>query len=164
MYNSPAQVALLSRARKMMDAHGCAHVALGWMPTGKQKRALGCTVWKTTGQITIQLNPVLIPKQSRESQDNTILHEIAHALLPVSEGHSARWRAVHRYLGGDGERGTAVSEDAAREFKWNVLCTGCGAVCAQYSRRTQATINNIANSHHDKPGCKKFTLTWRQNY
>ena len=47
--------------------------------------------------ITIQLNYVL--RSSLQNIENTILHEIAHAFLPIGVGHRIEWQNKAKELG-----------------------------------------------------------------
>jgi predicted SprT family Zn-dependent metalloprotease len=58
---------------------------------------------------TIGLSAPLTAVHSEEDVRDTILHEIAHALLGPEHGHDAAWQARARAIGGSGER--CVSAD-----------------------------------------------------
>lgn len=52
------------------------------------------------GTKTITLSrPIFTLEENRENARNTLLHEIAHALVGAGEGHGPRWRAQARALG-----------------------------------------------------------------
>ncbi|MGB3186059.1 MAG: SprT-like domain-containing protein [Ornithinimicrobium sp.] len=57
---------------------------------------------------------------SAEQVRNTVLHEIAHALVGPQHGHDAVWRAKAVEIGSDGKRTDAVPEGA--EGSWEGRC------------------------------------------
>ena len=66
---------------------------------------------------------------------DTVLHEIAHALVGCNNGHNHVWRAACRQLGCD----PAPYGDAPMpQGKWKLVCLECGAVArANVHRRTR---------------------------
>lgn len=64
------------------------------------------------GKRQIGLSRPLTELHSEEEVRDTILHEIAHALVGPEHGHDRVWRAKARAIGSSGER--CVSLDAPR--------------------------------------------------
>lgn len=54
---------------------------------------------RTTGKHTMSLSRPLTAVRTEEQVRTTILHEIAHSIAGVREGHGAVWRAEMRRLG-----------------------------------------------------------------
>lgn len=70
---------------------------------------------------TISLSRSFVTLNSREIVHQTILHEIAHALLPPDVKHGARWLKLARSLGYTGSR-TVSSGDIEVDYLWIGRC------------------------------------------
>ncbi len=70
----------------------------------------------------ITLSVTYCQKATKEEIVNTILHEIAHAIVGPKHGHDAVWKATARDIGCNAERCHRVKHTAAR---WRGEC-GCG--------------------------------------
>lgn len=93
-------------ARQLMDHHGL-H---GWqLVFDRAKTRAGVC---RPAQREIGLSAVLTPLHSEAEVRETVLHEIAHALVGPHHGHDAAWRARARSIGATGAR--CVTADAAR--------------------------------------------------
>jgi len=78
------------------------------------RTSLGMARWRPAQDLAwIELNPALFSGNADADAliVNTLTHEIAHLIAGPGEGHSPRWRRIHRKLGGTGER-TATNEVA----------------------------------------------------
>lgn len=63
------------------------------------------------------------PLMSPEERRLVVIHEVAHALTPAGEGHSANWRALCLSLGGNGKRCTDLPEETTEAVaKWKGHC------------------------------------------
>lgn len=71
---------------------------------------------------TITLSKHLVLNTDVESIENTMLHEIAHALVGASHGHDAVWQQKAIDIGCDGKR---CHDMALVEPAWKVFCP-CG--------------------------------------
>lgn len=70
----------------------------------------------------------------------TILHEIAHALTPMEEGHGEQWKEICLKIGGDGEEYFEPSQEYyASIAKYELFCPNCGAISRRSHRRTKVT-------------------------
>jgi hypothetical protein len=65
---------------------------------------------------------------------NTILHEIAHALVGPSHGHDGVWRAPARLMGCNGSRCCDRSV-VAPSRKWVAECPSCKCEVRRHRRR-----------------------------
>jgi len=91
-----------SLARSLMDSHGLNHVPLEWH--GRARVFGTCTFnrvgcfgpWYVTA---ILLSKRLVAINSPEYVRDTILHEIAHALVGPDADHGPLWKAKARELG-----------------------------------------------------------------
>ena len=119
-------------ARALMDQHGLTRA--GWrLEWGNAKRNLGQAIEsrtdRRTGQCTpirvIRLSRVLMGMNSEEEVRDTILHEIAHALVGARHGHDAVWKAKCVEIGASPVR-CAGPNVAVPEAPWAVDCGVCG--------------------------------------
>lgn len=76
------------------------------------------------GKKKITLSSIISPGQSRARIVNTILHEIAHALVGHKAAHGPMWKAKALEIGCDGERCGEV-EAFKPEFRWYAVCDKC---------------------------------------
>ena len=73
----------------------------------------------------IELNPWDVVR-------DTLLHEIAHALVGPCHGHDAAWKAMCRRVGARPER--LSYEVAMPEGRWQATCPGCGRLHHRHRR------------------------------
>lgn len=109
---------------------------------------------------TLEFSAVLFKHVSDDEKIDTILHEIAHALVGPGFGHGPVWKRAAREIGCSGERTWKNEEVNAAVSKWVLTCQGCGAKV--YRNRLSSRIKQYGASH---PPCGKergqFTI--RQN-
>jgi predicted SprT family Zn-dependent metalloprotease len=84
--------------RELMDQHGLGEWAL---VLDRAKRRAGVCRYH---QRTIGLSAPLMRLYDEAEVRETVLHEIAHALVGAHAGHGPAWRAVARRIGSSGER------------------------------------------------------------
>jgi len=96
----------LSTGRRLLREHGLHDWTI--VPDRAKTRAGVCRFTKRQ----IGLSAPLTALHSEDEVLDTILHEIAHALVGPQHGHDAVWRAKARQIGCSGER--CVSPDSAR--------------------------------------------------
>lgn len=101
-------------AMRLMKKHGLSHWSLKF---DKAKRRAGACRYSTK---TIHLSEPLTRIRSDDNVRNTILHEIAHALVGPGHGHDSVWRRKALAIGCDGRR---CYTDAKVEGKWIGTCT-----------------------------------------
>lgn len=78
---------------------------------------------------------------------NTILHEIAHALVGAEHGHDWVWKQKARQIGCTGDRCTSP-EAKKVPGKYRAVCPNCGHV--HYRHRASKRMNDYACA---APGC-----------
>lgn len=83
-------------ARQLLDAHGLGDWRFGW---DRARRRFGCC-WSSRKLITLS-KPLTELNDLAEVRD-TLLHEIAHALVPG--GHTAAWRQKCQQIGARPQR------------------------------------------------------------
>ena len=101
-------------ARRLMDKHGLSHWEFRF---DNAKRRAGCC-WHVLKRISLSRN--LIRIRSDDNIKNTILHEIAHALVGPGHGHDEVWRRKAIEIGCDGKR---CYTDAKLDGRWVAVCT-----------------------------------------
>lgn len=101
-------------ALRLMAEHGLAGWTFVW---DSAIRRLGQCDFKRR-RISLSIQPAELRPISEVR--NTILHEIAHALVGEYHGHDSTWRAMAIRIGCDGRRCSASSFTVPR--KWTALC------------------------------------------
>ena len=104
-----------SRARELFTEHGLHQWSFGW---DHAKTRFGQCVHR---QNRITLSRYLSQAASTDEVEQVLLHEVAHALAGVREGHGRRWLTIARGLGYRGGR-THSSPAAIEHAKWAGHC------------------------------------------
>lgn len=82
---------------------------------------------------------------------NTILHEVAHALLPAIHGHDNVWRALAQSIGCSGERCTGIIfEKGAKR---------CQLQVGQHVKINPVVLRGQYSIYKDKIGCVRKVKT-----
>jgi len=119
----------LGRCRELLQLHGLG--AAGWVARldESRSRAGACNFTKKC----VLLSRLYVRSATRPELDDTILHEIAHALVGPHHHHDAVWRAKARAIGCSGERCHTLQFSPPR---WIVACAaGCFMRSAHRRRR-----------------------------
>lgn len=152
----PLLEAVYGAARDLMDSHGLHDWKLGF--TDHRGRTLGST---THASRTISLSAahmVVIPAAERR---DTVLHEIAHALLPPGENHGWRWQAKAREVGASPERHGDVGEELNAIAKVIGTCP-----MGHVSRRDRKPSRTMACGKEGHPAGQspyERIITWERN-
>lgn len=103
-------------AIKAFHEHGLAQA--GWrFQWTTAKRTLGVCRHHSK---TIGMSRVLVLLNDEAQTQDTILHEVAHALVGPGAGHGPVWRAKARQIGCNGQRQAA--DAVTPEAKWTGTC------------------------------------------
>lgn len=96
----------------------------GWKArVGSALRQLGSCKFGTK---TITVSLPLANLYGEEHLEDTILHEIAHAIAGVRAGHGEQWKRVCREIGANPDRLANVPPELrAQTYKWEVRCPEC---------------------------------------
>jgi predicted SprT family Zn-dependent metalloprotease len=100
----------------------------------------------------ISLSRRLTELNDRAEVRNTLLHEIAHALLPPATGHRRAWRDLAVSIGCDGRRCHA----ALTEPRWVATCPACGRRSKYHRRRTRLACARCCRGVYDP----RYRFTW----
>lgn len=102
-------------ACELMQQHGL--LDSGWyFEFDKAKCRYGCCFYSLK---KITLSAPLTEIRDESWVRNTVLHEIAHALVGRKNGHNEVWRAKAIELGCNGSR---CSDDVSLKGKWKAVC------------------------------------------
>lgn len=124
--------AALAMGRELLDGHGLGSWSI---ELDRAKTRAGSCRSRTR---TITLSRHLTELHSAAEVRETVLHEVAHALVGVRHGHDAVWRAKAIELGCSGER--CLSTDAPRvEAPWTGTCPR-GHVVTRHRRPTRVGL------------------------
>jgi predicted SprT family Zn-dependent metalloprotease len=97
--------------------------------TNKRKKTLGLCFSRIR---RIELSTNFILYNSAETVTETILHEIAHALVGTHHGHDDVWKAKAALIGCSPTRTTR--NVIMPPGKWQATCGGCGNLFSRYRR------------------------------
>ena len=106
---------------------------LGWKFNGFDRgvRRLGvCSYNKYSKSGYIGLSKKMTEARTQEEVEQTILHEIAHAIdfeIRGTSGHDSYWKSISRIIGYNGESKTAVSNEVkVSTYKYVAYCENHG--------------------------------------
>lgn len=112
----------LEKAKELTLSLMAKHNLQGWrMDFDRAKRRLGCCR-HSLKKITLSKEYVLLNDEKRVR--NTILHEIAHALVGCNHGHDVVWQQKAISIGCDGKR--LASNVVSPKAKYVATCPICG--------------------------------------
>lgn len=120
---SPSDASKL--ARQLMNAHGLNDWRFRF---NRRKRAMGlCRYDRKIIELSIHF--VLANAQSKVQ--DTILHEIAHALAGSESGHGPKWQQICKKIGAAPNR---LGEAQMPSGKWRAVCPACGFKYTRHRR------------------------------
>jgi predicted SprT family Zn-dependent metalloprotease len=93
----------------------------------------------------ISLSKKLTIKNDRGQVENTIRHEIAHALDVEDRGtsdHSSKWKSWARYAGAEPERCYSEEEVETVKPKYYHVCPNCNNAYARYKRQRKIKLQS----------------------
>jgi predicted SprT family Zn-dependent metalloprotease len=99
---------------------------------------------------TIGLSRALVELNDRSQVEDTIRHEVAHALAGPEAGHGNVWKRTALAVGARPERCYSSAQVVAAPAPWFLLCEGCGFTATRH-RRTRGLFGC--------PDCHKI-LRW----
>ena len=126
-------------AVELMTKHDL--ITKGWrFKFDTAKRRFGCCNYSYK-QISLSKSLTLINDEERVK--NTILHEIAHALVGPRHGHDWVWKQKAIEIGCDGKRCYTTKNTSVPESKYVAVCTTCGHTHRKHRRPTKISACGI---------------------
>ena len=124
----------LQQAKKLaieqMDKHGL--LDLGWsFEYDNAKSRFGVCRYRLK---VIGLSMPLVSANEEAAVRDTILHEIAHALVGTGHGHDSVWKAKCREIGAKPERCYSSEDTNVIAGKYRAVCGGCGKTHSRHKR------------------------------
>lgn len=103
----------------------------------------------------ISVSAPLTILNSEERFINTVLHEIAHALVPF-DGHTEKWRKKAISIGCDGERCYNTNEVIGVPKQYIGQCPGCYGEIKRHRRKTLSCSRCSGGSFN-----RDYVFKWR---
>ncbi len=124
------RVAARALALQLLARHGL----VGWcFAFNRRKQAMGLCRYAAR---RIELSVYLVDRNGPEEVRDTILHEIAHALVGPTHGHDAVWKAKCRAIGARPER---CGRGDMPRGPWRARCGRCGDEFTRHRRPQRLT-------------------------
>lgn len=114
-----------------------AHGLQGWGFRFDRARVRAGACHHTTRTIT--LSPWITAAHDESQVRETLLHEIAHALVGPRHGHDTVWRAQARAIGASGERCYQGGDEPVVPGRWQGRCAA-GHVVHRHRRPTRVLV------------------------
>jgi predicted SprT family Zn-dependent metalloprotease len=134
-------------ALALMAQHGLEGWSFGF---NRHKGTLGICRF---GVRTIELSVFLVYHNGVDEVRDTILHEIAHALVGPGHGHDAVWKAKALEIGA---RPRHCGEAEMPPGRWRAHCAGCGQDFSRHRRPRR-----LKGWFCQACGPQRGRLTWR---
>lgn len=137
------------------------------------KRRAGLCVEDRQNGNYISLSRVLMPLMKDEEVQDTILHEIAHALVGVKHGHNRVWVAKAKQIGCNGKRcynPAAALKEGAKELiiaqsKYTFTCPKCGNQSAAHRKpKRSKACGHCCRKYNGGKYSEEYKLVLTQNY
>lgn len=148
-------VEVITLGNELMVKHGLTEQ--GWrfdLDNGKQR--IGCC---HHGKKLITYSSHYIDETSMEEIEDTILHEIAHALCGSGHGHDWYWKAKCVEIGARPERlkDEVKAVSSVKKYNYKIQCNNCGRSWKRYRLKRQYLIQGAFQS-----GCCGASMTvWK---
>lgn len=118
------------------------------------KRRYGLCNFRTK---TISLSKNLVELNSLEESFDTVLHEVAHAIVGPGNGHNKKWRNTAISIGCSGSR-CHYAETA--QPKYTGECINCGRTINRH-RRTVIACSKCCRKYNGGYYSSKYQYIWR---
>ena len=109
---------------------------------------------------TISLSTSLTELNSEDEVKQTILHEIAHALIDKAHGHNMVWRRKAIEIGHSGERCYSRKNVTTPPYVFTATCSECNDIT--YRRRCPKNVacGKCCRKYNDGKFLAKYKLTY----
>lgn len=142
-------------ARSLLKLHGLWEA--GWR-IGLSKSRSSCGDCTYSHKLIRLSEPTILINEA-SVVENTIRHEIAHALTE-GDGHGRRWRAKFYELGG---KATIVNDAVVTAFKYSGTCPACRVKTFRNSiPRRRCACEPCCVKSSDGRFDERFALVWRR--
>jgi len=144
------------RAEDYMRIHGLTDE--GWsFKWGRGKNLFGLCQYTTK---TISLSRVLTELNDEDAVDDTILHEIAHALAGSKAGHGTEWKRMCLRIGAKPER--VFDNIESPEGKYTLECPNCGVQKSRHRKpkRYGVACSDCCNKYNRGRYDSRFAFRW----
>jgi len=116
----------------------------GWtFGINNRKKSFGVCKYATK---QIEIARWWIEHGTREQVKDTLLHELAHALVGPGHGHGLVWKFAAQKLGAIPRAGSKIKPQL-NDHKYEVICRSCGSIVKRMYRR---------------PNTVKYNRTWHK--
>jgi predicted SprT family Zn-dependent metalloprotease len=89
----------------------------------KAKTRAGITYENEDKTHEVSVSTVYLETATQKDVENLLLHELAHVLAGVGEGHNEKWKTIAKRIGCDGKR---MCFFKPKSFKYTLKCNyGC---------------------------------------
>ncbi len=134
MLSIPERYARRTAVRQLALALLARHGLPDWrLAFNRRKRTLGLCRYAAK---TIELSLHLVDRNAEAEVRDTILHEIAHALVGPGHGHDAVWKAKAVAIGARSQRCGQADMPRGR---WQARCGGCGQGFSRHRKPRRLT-------------------------
>jgi predicted SprT family Zn-dependent metalloprotease len=112
---------------------------------------------------TIGLSKKLVELNDEEQVKDTILHEIAHAIVGRGNGHGQKWKEVCIRIGAKPERCYSSEDTSTPELKYYAKCGACGTE-HQKARLKYKNARRSCKCQSGKDWSDRVLLEFRARY
>lgn len=151
---------VLSLGHSLMKQHGL--TSLGWgFELDNAKRRFGVCRYRPQ---TISISRHLAALNDEAKVKDTILHEIAHALVGPGHGHNHVWKRKCIEIGAKPERCYSSDEVETPKLRYYAICEGCGVEHQRVKRVDPTAGRRACKCQSHLPWDKKKILTYKDRY
>ncbi len=148
-------------AKELMNAHMPELVKLGWkFKLDNARLRFGFCLYRRR---TISVSRYIASINEEKYVKQTIIHEIAHALVGSGNGHNAKWKDMAKSLGHNGSR-TYSHAVVVPPKKWTIRCPKCG-IAELRIRKTERRFacKWCCDTYNKGKFSPEFVLMWERN-